>query len=190
MRVWLDPSKRDSTTPVPQWVGTCNPPPQYMDLALYNLHSLDIKKIETYYKTHKQNHTLEEIMKIFLNYDPQSHIIIRRHCEKDRVLYASSKEMGHVIAYAKGTPLHGMTLEAETANKRWDMAIIEFENSSIEIYPKGKNNRSLTMYDENFTLTRACDILEVYELEQILTGELEALKEPTSQNGSELESLR
>ena len=47
IRFWLDPRKRDPSTPVPGWEGVYNGTPNYMDIALYGMMSMTKQNIKS-----------------------------------------------------------------------------------------------------------------------------------------------
>lgn len=175
IRFWLDPKKRDTTTPVPGWEGVYNGTPNYMDIALYCMMSLDKKQLKEAMKLHSHL-SFRDILKMKKVNDVKllTPCLPLKKIREDKIIFVNSHELGYIVGYTKFDELD--TYRPPESQQKYNAALIKFENlmwepAPVHATPTGNvraykpQSKILTMYDENFLLAKECQMITVDELE-------------------------
>lgn len=193
-RVWLDPQKSSSNPVLPRWEGTINPPPQYMDLVLYILHSIKKNKLKQWANTNKHL-SFKETLCGFFHYNPEVHGLCLTDSQSDKVFLIAKSEYGYAKAWSRSTLFSNRFSQEniEENEKKWDSVVVEFETTvtDSQVYKQyGKSQPSskmLTMQDTNFLLARSCTVVDESELEAHMSSWIDGESSKTFQNGTERE---
>jgi hypothetical protein len=177
IRFWLDPRKRDPSTPVPVWEGVYNGTPNYMDIALYGMMSMSKQNIKSQMQLQKHL-TFTEVLQVNrINTNSFTPCLPHNKLRSDRIYFVNSGEIGYVIGYTKFDELD--TYRPAEEQQKYNAALIQFEdlkwepnyynpNSNVKIKYHRPQYKILTMYDENFILAKECEMLSIDELEEYM----------------------
>lgn len=174
-KVWLDPSKRGSSRVVPLWEGTSNRDPRYMDTALYCMNKIDKDMLKETIKRHSHM-SITELLSLMMGVPEEtaktlSYVLPKYEPRSAYIIGVSPDQLGYIIGFTTSSMLERFTASAAgnkqtlDDNEKYDAALIEFENYGFE--KVGLNipkTRILTMYDDNFILSKECEFIEIEDI--------------------------
>jgi len=185
IRFWLDPNKRDPTTPVPPWEGVYNGTPNYMDITLYCMMSLDKQKIKDAVRMHGHLDFIEVLRLLKVHPESMTPCLPFNELRKDKIFFVSSSELGYIVGYTKFDEID--TYRPPEDQQKYNAVMVRFEDLQREnillpssFRPVRPAYKILTMYDQNFILAKECEMLSMEELYAYITKPVKSVNETVS----------